>query len=171
MRLPLLLVVLLATACGGSFTPAVAQRGIEVGAVAVQESDEELAPIVSQRVQSCEAEHEYSEDFLACVEPYTPIRHGVALARRGVLVAQATVDTWHTAENAEEVENHVLAIFGCIGYGLGQIAGAVRSLELDAVDEEIILAQILQWTDTVGGWLEPMCPAPTYRELMGERDE
>jgi len=157
-RFAWLLVPALLTACGGGWSVTSAQRSLELSATVVQGGDEQLAPIVAQAVTRCDGEHEDRESFVECVEPYQPIRYGVSLSRRALRLGQAVVDAWRTGEN--EGEAAWLPIAACIGHGLGEIAGAIRSLDLEVPE---LLAQALGWIDAFGALVAGVCPS----DLMG----
>ena len=139
------------TACGG-WTVTNAQRALHVGAEAVQGLDEELAPIITEAIDRCDTENESREEFVECVEPYQPIRYGVSLSRRALLLGQSIVDAWNLGET--QGETAWLQISACVANGLTEIVRAVRDLELDA---EITGA--LSWIDGFGSLISGMCPS------------
>ena len=99
------------TGCGG-WSVTSAQRALQIGAEAVEGSDQALAPIVAAAINRCDQEHETREAFLECVDPYRPIGYGVSLGRHALTVGQTTVDAWRTGENQGEAA--WLAIAACI---------------------------------------------------------
>lgn len=139
-----------------------AQRALGVGAEAVQQTDEQLAPIVTAAVDRCDAETEDRESFIECLEPYQPIRYGVGLSRRALRLGQAVVDGWRTGEN--EGESAWMPIAACIGHGLGEIASAVRLLELDLGET---FTSVLGWIEAFGRLVAGVCPS----EILGASDE
>jgi hypothetical protein len=162
MRHALIAVALVVLAGCGGWSVSTAQRSLEFGAEFTQESDEQLAPIVEQATTRCDSETETREDFVLCIEPYQPIRAGVALTRHSLRLGQAIVDAWRTGEN--EGESAWLPIAACIGHGLGQIAAAIRSLDLDVPG---VVDDIVGWVDSFGSLVAGVCPS----DIMEHVDE
>lgn len=162
MRRLLPFVALSLAACGGSgWTPTNAQRALQVGAEFTQDADEELASIVAARVTACDAEHQTREDFEECVEPYRPIRYGVALTRGTLRLGQAVVDGWRTGAN--EGASAWLPIAACVGHGLGIVAAAIRVLELDVPG---VVDDIVGWVDTFGHLVASACPTQVMEDAL-----
>lgn len=141
--------------CGG-WSVTSAQRSLHVGSEGVQAIDEQLAPIVTSAIDRCNQEHADREGFLECVEPYHPIRYGVSLGRRSLRIGQATVDAWRTGES--EGADAWMPIAACLGHAFGEVAGAVRELELELEVPEV-LGSILAWVDAFGALVSGICPA------------
>jgi hypothetical protein len=158
----LVLALTLATGCGGGWSTSSAQRALEVGSEAVQQTDEQLAPIVDAATARCDEAHEDREGFVECMEPYQPIRYGVGLSRHALRLGQAVVDGWRTGEN--EGASAWMPIAACIGHGLGEIASAVSLLELDLGET---FTSVLGWIDAFGSLVAGVCPS----EILGASHE
>lgn len=151
------------SACGGGWTVTSAQRSLELGAQFTQEADEQLAPIVTLHVDQCDTDSPTREEFLECVEPYQPIRQGVQLARRTLTLGQSVVNAWRAGEN--QGSGAWMPIAACVGHGLGQVAGAIRILDLEVPG---LLDSILNWVDAFGSMVSGVCPSSTIEEASRE---
>jgi len=141
-------------------TPDDAQRALSSGAEVVQELDEALAPLVSQGAQRCDAETTTREDHLECLEPWTPVRYGVRLARAAAFVGQRAVDTWRLGAGPGWAA--FLPIGACVVHGVTLIVSAIRGLGL-----EVELADAVEWLDGVGAIAASLCDPAAIEAAEG----
>ena len=134
----------------GAWTVVNAQEALMVGAEVTEDIDNEIAPTVTQAITRCDETHEFREDFVECMDPFMPLRHGVRLTRASLSLGQSAVDGWRSGVRDDSAWIEVAA---CIGEGLGIIAREVRVHALD-----VTISDVFRWLDLFGAIAGNVCP-------------